>query len=421
MEKTSPIAERENSTPKKPVSTFILLYAAYIICFIDRSSINIALSYIGTDFHLSTATLGVVASAFFFSYSFMQIPGGWLTDKFGTKQTVIFAITMWSLFTILTGFAWSLVSLLLIRFLFGIGEGAYPSASLKQISEETSYQRRSQATSGIVSSNYVGAAIAPMIMAPIIAGVGWRASFHVMGIIGLVFVFVYILILRPIKPVTASSNSSVKTKIPWSKVLSSSLIWKFFTIVFGLSIITKGLDTWMPTYLLQSRHINLAGIAWLVPLPSIAAGVGAIISGWLMVHFFAKKEKWFIAFASLLATIFMYGMYRSSSLASVISFEVLTYFFKSIAFSGSFAFFASLLTKRAYGSSIGIVNFGGQLAGFLAPIIIGILVESFGGSYSIAFLFLVFAAAIAFVASLTLGNQELQAKKQTAIKDYQTN
>lgn len=419
MEKTTAFIKTTAKSKKKPVTTFTLLYIAYIICFIDRSAINIALSYIGTDFHLSAATLGVVASAFFFSYSLMQIPGGWLTDKFGTKQTVIVAITMWSIFTVLTGFAWSLVSLLIIRVLFGIGEGTFPSASLKQISEVVSYKNRPQATSAIVSSNYVGGAVAPMIMAPIIATVGWRTAFHIMGIIGLIFVISYFFILRPINLKTQEQSQAAKPKVPWSKVLTNKMIWQFFIVIFGLSIVTKGLDTWMPTYLLQSRHINLAGVAWMVPLPSLAAGIGAVLSGIVMVKFFTDKEKWFIALTSLLATGFMFGMYRSQSLTAVISFEVLTYFFKSVAFSGSFAFFASLITKQAYGSSVGIVNSGGQLAGFLAPIIIGILVQNFGGSYSIAFLFLVIAAAIAFIASLALQNKELVQSKQLAVKDDQ--
>lgn len=148
----------EKSNQKKPKLVFILLYIAFIICFIDRSAISIALSYIGNDFHLDATKLGIVSSAFFFSYSLMQIPGGWLADKFGSKLTVVVAILMWSLFTILTGFAWSLASLLVIRILFGIGEGAYPSASLKQISEEFSFKARSEATSAIISSNYAGAA-----------------------------------------------------------------------------------------------------------------------------------------------------------------------------------------------------------------------------------------------------------------------
>lgn len=108
------IMDQTMEQKRKLKITFILIYIAFIICFIDRSAINIALSYIGTECHLSTTQLGVISSAFFFSYALMQIPGGWLTDKFGSKLTVIIAITMWSIFTIMTGFAWSLASLLVI-------------------------------------------------------------------------------------------------------------------------------------------------------------------------------------------------------------------------------------------------------------------------------------------------------------------
>lgn len=398
---------------RRPKITFVLIYIAFIICFIDRSAISIALSYIGTEFHLTTTQLGVVSSAFFFSYSFMQIPGGWLTDKFGSKLTVIIAITMWSVFTIMTGFAWSLASLLVIRILFGIGEGAFPSASLKQIAEEFTYKSRSQATSAIVSSNYAGAAIAPVIIAPIIATFGWKNAFHLMGILGLIFVAAYYFLLRPIKKQNQNLGKSAQ-KVPLKEVIFDKMIWQFVIVVFGLSVITKGLDSWMPTYLLQVRHINLAGIAWMVPLPSIAAGVGAILSGYLMVHFFVGKEKWFIALASMFTTIFMFGMYHSTELTGIISFEILTYFFKAMAFSGCFALFAQLASRESYGSSVGIVNFGGQLAGFLAPILIGILVEQFGGSYSVAFLFLVAAAAVSFIVSLTFNTKKMAESKKSA-------
>ena len=237
--------------------TFIMVYIGYIICFIDRSAISIALSYIGQDLHLSTATLGVVASAFFFSYAFMQIPGGWLTDKFGTYRTIIVAITMWSLFTILTGFAWSLASLIIIRILFGIGEGTYPSASLKQISETMPYNKRASATSATISSNYVGAAIAPVVIAPVIAYAGWRTAFHLMGLLGIVFIVVYAIILRPRKQARLkASGHATQKRVPWKTVLTNGVLWQFFLIVFGLSSVTKGLDSWMPTYLLQAGHIN---------------------------------------------------------------------------------------------------------------------------------------------------------------------
>ncbi|WP_155287695.1 MFS transporter [Lacticaseibacillus zhaodongensis] len=401
----------KTKTPARARLTFIMIYIGYIICFIDRSAISIALSYIGKDLHLSTATLGVVASAFFFSYALMQIPGGWLTDKFGTYRTVLVAIAMWSLFTVLTGFAWSLGALIIIRILFGIGEGAYPSASLKQITEEFPYEQRSAATSSTISSNYVGAAIAPMIVAPFIATLGWRAAFHTMGIIGIIFVIVYAFVLRPKKQAQAAAAGVAGKKVPWKQILTNGMLWKFFLVVFGLSVITKGLDSWMPTYLLQARHITLAGIAWMVPMPSIAAGIGAIAAGFIMTKWFKGHEKLMLALTSLCATIFMFGMYMSTSVGAVIGFEIATYFFKSLAFAGTFSLFAELVAKDEYGSAVGIVNFGGQIAGFIAPIVIGYMVTLFNGSYSAAFLFIVFAAALAFVSSLSISSSKIKERK----------
>ncbi|MEE5988747.1 MFS transporter [Ligilactobacillus equi] len=390
---------------KKAYTTLTLIFIAYIICFIDRSAMNIALAYVGKDFHLNPAALGGVASAFFFSYSLMQIPGGWLADKVGSKKMVIFSLIMWSFFTIMTGFAWSIASLLVIRVLFGIGEGGFPTASLKQIAEEFPKETRSQATTVTISSNYVGSALAPVIIAPIIAYTGWRNAFHIMGIIGLTFVVIYFLFERPIaQKKQVKATDSKKEKFSWKAV--DPRIWSFFFIIFGLNIITKGLDTWMPTYLLTARKINLAGIAWLVPLPSIAAGVGAFISGFIMVKFFKNKERWLISSMAALTMIFMYGMYASKSLAFIIVFEVLAYFVKSIAFSASFGFIAQIISQKAYGSSIGIVNFGGQAAGFIAPMIIGWVVATTGGSYASAFLFLVGSAAMAFIATLTIRNRK---------------
>lgn len=405
------MTETKKKVPNRARLTFIMIYIGYIICFIDRSAISIALSYIGKDLHLSTATLGVVASAFFFSYALMQIPGGWLTDKFGTYRTVIVAIAMWSLFTIMTGFAWSLGALLIIRILFGIGEGAYPSASLKEIDMAFPYEQRSTAMSSTISSNYVGAAIAPMIVAPIIATLGWREAFQAMGIIGIIFVIVYAVLLRPKQKEKAAAAGVAGNKVPWKNILSNGMLWQFFLVVFCLSIITKGLDSWMPTYLLTAHHISLAGIAWMVPMPSIFAGIGAIVSGFILVKFFKGHEKLMLALTSLCATGFMFGMYEAKSVAAVIAFEIATYFFKSLAFAGTYALLAQLISKDEYGSAVGIVNFGGQLAGFLAPLIIGFMVSAFNGSFSVGFLFIVFAAAVAFVAALTISSSKIKERQ----------
>ena len=156
--------------------TFVLLYLGYMLLFADRTVMNISLAYIGKDFNVGAAALGMTASSFFLGYTIMQIPGGFLTDRLGSKRMIIVTLLLWSLLTV-TGIAWSLISLIVIRFLFGLAEGPYPSAALKQISEDYSEKEKSQATSALISSNYAGAAVAPLIILTIIAASGWRSSF----------------------------------------------------------------------------------------------------------------------------------------------------------------------------------------------------------------------------------------------------
>ncbi len=373
--------------------TFVLLYLGYMLLFADRTVMNISLAYIGKDFNVGAAALGMTASSFFLGYTIMQIPSGFLTDRLGSKRMIIVTLLLWSLLTIVTGIAWSLISLIVIRFLFGLAEGPYPSAALKQISEDYSEKEKSQATSALISSNYAGAAVAPLIIVPIIAASGWRSSFVWLGIGGLGLMLIYYLLERPLK--SLKEESKTFKKIVWKDI--DSRVWAFVIIGLALNIITKGLETWMPVYFLKEQGINLKNLAWLVPLPVISGGIAAFISGFVMVHFFKNKERWMIIIASFLTLIFMFGLFKSTSLVGIVSFEVLIYFVKSLAFTGIFSFTANILSEKAYGSSIGIVNFGGQLGGFCGPLLIGWIVQV-TQSYSSAFLGLVISALVAAIA-----------------------
>jgi MFS family permease len=385
----------DNHPVAKRWGSFVLLYLGYMLLFADRTVMNISLAYIGKDFHVGAAALGTTASAFFLGYTLMQIPGGYLTDKFGSKYLIIISLFAWSLMTMVTGWAWSLAALIVIRFLFGIAEGPYPSAALKRISENYDKSEKSQATSALISSNYAGAAVAPLIIVPIIASSGWRNAFVWLGIGGLVVMVAYYLVERPIKNEKAAGQA--RQKIEWKNI--DSRVWVFVVIGMALNIITKGLETWMPVYFLQEQGINLKNLAWLVPLPVISGGIAAFVSGFIMVHLFKKRERWMIIIASLLTLIFMFGLFKSSSLTAVVIFDVLIYFVKSLAFTGIFSFTAQILSEKSYGSSIGIVNFGGQLGGFIGPLLIGWIVQ-LAGSYSAAFLGLVISALLAVIACL---------------------
>lgn len=385
----------DNQAGAKRFWSFIVLYLGYMLLFADRTVMNISLAYIGKDFHVGAAALGATASAFFLGYTLMQIPGGYLTDLLGSKRMVIVALIAWSAMTMVTGLAWSLAALIAIRFLFGIAEGPYPSAALKRISENYGKKVKSQATSALISSNYAGAAVAPLIIVPIIANSSWRQAFIWLGLGGIVITLVYYLLERPLKSIR--KEVAARPQIKWQNI--DRRVWVFVIIGLALNVITKGLEAWMPVYFLREQGINLKNLAWLVPLPVISGGIAAFSAGFIMVHLFKHRERWLITIDSLLTLVFMFGLFKSSLLVWIVIFEVLIYFVKSLAFTGIFSFTAQILSEKSYGSSIGIVNFGGQLGGFIGPLLIGEIVQ-FTSSYSAAFLGLVFSAVLAVLACL---------------------
>ncbi|MCY0386817.1 MFS transporter [Robbsia sp. Bb-Pol-6] len=395
---------RISTLTAKPVWMFALLYVGYMISYIDRSAIALALVHIGKDFHLGPAQLGVVLSSFYLSYALMQIPGGWLADRFGSKVVVSTAIILWSFFTILTGFAWSLTSLLVIRFVFGFGEGGYPPATLKGIAEAYPRAERPKMTGFMMSSNYVGSFLAPLIIAPLIIYAGWRQAFFLMGVAGILFAIVYLLTVRRTADDASqaiATTDRLDLKVDKKALLRMPLLWKILIVWFGLSLVNKGLDAWMPTYLLTARGLNLKTVGLLVPLPFITASIATASGGWLMTRCFDGREKYLMMGGCMLTGIFLYLMYHAQTIAGVIAFQSIVYFFKSFVFATAFALPAKVLGKRLIGTGTGMINFGGQMAGFVAPLVIGGLVSHYK-SYDAAFLFLVAATAVATVVSMTI-------------------
>ena len=358
------------------LGSFVILYLGYMLLFADRTVLNLSLAAIGKDFSVSPAALGATSSVFFLGYTIMQIPGGWLTDRFSSRKVIIATLAFWSVMTIFTGLAWSLAALLVIRFLFGIAEGPYPPAAMKQVAQDFPVNKRAQLTAALISSNYAGAALAPFIIVPIIAATGWRSAFFWLGAFGLLLMVIYLFFRGHGGGQTVTKQE--RQKINWKEI--DPRVWAFVVIGLALNIITKGMETWMPVYFLNARHINLANLAWLVPLPTIAGGIAALISGYVMVHIFKNHERLMIILASFLTVLTMFGLYKSTSLVWLVIFQ-----------------------QKTYGSQIGTINFGGQLGGFFGPLLIGWIVQ-LSGSYDTAFFGLVISALVAGVASLFVGN-----------------
>ncbi|MDH6258922.1 MFS transporter [Bradyrhizobium sp. BR13661] len=398
----------ELSNRKTSITAFVLLYIAYCISYIDRAAISLALAQIGKDFNLQAADLGIVISAFFLGYAAMQVPGGWLSDRFGSKYVVIVTIVMWSLFTAFTSLAWSLTSLIAIRFVFGIAEGGFPAASIRAIAEVFKKDSRPKMAALLVSSNYAGSMAAPLIMAPLILWLGWRHAFNTIGIAGIVFAvayFVFVPHLRSADQTAANAAAKAESRAPMRELMKNPLLWQLMVVWFGLSCVNKGLDSWMPLYLLQQRGLDLKTVGVVAPIPFVMATIATAIGGWVMTTFFAEREKYLLIGSSALTGIFLYAMYKSETITMLIVYQSLVYFFKSFVLASVIALPTKLLRDDQIGSGVGMVNLGGQSAGFVAPAAIGFIVTG-TGSFDAAFGFLVAMTAMSVVVAATINTAQ---------------
>nr|WP_199175592.1 MFS transporter [Telmatospirillum siberiense] len=394
-----------SSVPKNKninVLGLALLYIAYCMSYTDRFAMSLSLTHVGKEFSLNPTELGLVLSAFYIGYSLMQLPGGWLADRFGSKFVVITTIGAWSIFTVFTGFAWSFVSLIAIRFIFGIAEGGFPASAVKAVSETFSGEMRPKMTALLISSNYVGSMIAPLIMAPLIIYFGWRHAFTAIGGAGLLFALAYYFAVPYEKPgADGSRDSKPQDWTSLRELLRNPLLYQLLITWFCLSCVNKGLDAWMPAYLLQARGLNLKAVGLLTPLPFVMASISTGLGGWIMIRFFDGREKYLMTVSCILTGVFLYMMYTASTVAGVITYQSILYFFKSFVFATAFSLPAKLLKDNQVGTGIGMVNLGGQVAGFVAPFVMGVLVSEFG-TYDAAFQFLLGATVIATLVSLTI-------------------
>lgn len=381
-----------------PHLIFSLLYLAWCVSYMDRAAMTFSAPALLHDIHISPTEQGFILGIFYLSYSCMQVPGGWLADRFGAKPVVVAGLIAWSSFTLGTGLTSSVFGLLAVRFCFGLGEGIFPAASLKALHDAVPVASRDKAPAALMSSNYFGYLIAPSVLLPILSYMGWRWTFYVMSGAGLLCALLYqFLVPGQIPPSrTKAKEGSLIRALRLPGIPRLMITW------FLISFVNKALESWMPTYLLHERGVSIKAAGILLTLPYIAATVASIAGGWIMARWFRGKEELFISISVALSCMSLLAMACSASVMSVVGFETALYFFKTLVFAAVLCLPARALPAEIVGSGYGLINFGGQFAGFVAPPVIGWLLQAFG-SYPIAFLSLLVAGVLALALNLILG------------------
>ncbi|GAA4524303.1 MFS transporter [Amycolatopsis samaneae] len=378
--------------------TMIILLLAWSIDYVDRFAIGMALPSIGAEFGLTKTAQGLLVTTFAVVYLACQVPAGFLADRFGARKPMLVTLVLWSGFTALTGLAGTFGILLAMRALFGISQGCFPAASFKAVAERTTPDRRATVTGVMLAASGVGPGIAPLIVAPLIAAVGWRHTFLWLALGGaLIGVLLWSLLPKPLpaRLNAAAVGSAPPVTASRREVLRSPQLWKFAVLFCSLNMLAYGLITWVPSYLLEARHVSLAQTGLLAAIPMLVTVVTTILGGWLFDRFFAHRTRWFLASITTGTAVLLGLMTFASTTVEFTVYETCAIGLSGLSTMCVFGLPLRVLPPALTGTGMSVLNFGGQVAGASSPLLMGWLADTF--SYTAAFGLLVVTTVLAAV------------------------
>lgn len=385
-----------------------LLFLGWALGNLDRYLMNYAIVYIGEDLSLTATETGLVLSSFFLGYAIMQMPGGVLADRFGAKRVLLVAVIVWSIFTGLTAIAWTLSILVIIRFLFGIGEGGFQPSASKLITTHYPENERSKVMSVMLSSSGIMSMLVPIISAVLLIAIGWRAIFIIAGIIGVIIFILYWRIVPKDNKIgeTEEQYEAPKVKDIIGKLFKMPMMWSLVISYFTIYAVNWGLTSWIPTYLSTVRNLDLMSIGWLQTIPGIIMILSMFLSGYLIDKLHLNVSKMIGAGAALLLAVFLLLMFNAHSITLFIIYQCIVMFVLTFVVLLLPSFILKKIPAEYSGTAMGMANTGGQLAGFVTPTLIGFMVDVFDGSYNAAVWMLVIISIICVISILSIAGQK---------------
>lgn len=383
----------------------VLLLFGYIINTFDRIAINVAVIPISKEFGLTETQVGLIISSFFLSYAIMQPIGGSLADRIGSRKVILYSLIAWSILTIITGAAWSFLSLIAFRFLFGIGEGSFPAASQVSLAETFPQKERGRAKSILLAGGKAGGVLGTLVVATLIAHFNWKLMFVLLGFAGLILALFFWKYFHPVGHQLESQKTPGR-KMSLKEAFKTPIMWKLTVIYFGISIVSWGSASWMPSYLVKVRHLDLVSMGALETIPSIFGLITMLVSGWLLDKYMVGHERYLIVLGSLIGIVSLYFFIHSPSIVYVIVYGSLANIGICFALVATLTMPLKYIASSSMGSATGMIYLGGQIAGVIAPTAMGFIIQQFNGSYDAGFWFLIAALGISFLVGMTVRSSD---------------
>ena len=387
-----------------------------MVTFLDRINISVAGSSIMHDLNLSPSEWGWVQSAFILSYGLMQIPMGALGDRFGHRKILAAIVLWWSAFTAFTGLAGGLASLLVIRFMFGIGEAGSSPCSTGVISRWFEKGEVGKAQGYVWAASRMGGALTPFVVIPVMMWVGWRAAFYLLGALGVIWAVVWYVWyrdrgerkeVRGERIVQTQSTSEADTSLTSHLLLltSNMQFWLICGMYFFYAFGSWFFFSWFPTFMELGRGFDKTELTYAVAVPFIMSMIGNIAGGHLTDkltnRYGIKVGRKALGSTSLaVSAVCMF-------LAAFIPGKMAVFVFLSLCFGIFDLMLPSAwalcidLGKHHAGTLSGAMNTAGNIGGFCCGILFGELVQQSGNYnlplYMIAVMLIVSAVLFAFI------------------------
>jgi len=368
----------------------------------DRINISVTAPLIMKELKWDEASLGIILSSFFLGYTLLQIPGGWLADRYGGKTVLACGVLWWSVFTMLTPLARSITAMVLVRTLMGIGEGVNFPSIQSVTTKWIPVAERSRVMGFTLSGISVGNIIAFPLAAWIMLTLGWRSVFYIFGLFGFIWCFFWLRLAsnRPEEDKTIShgeldyikSNRPVIDpikRVPWKSLLSKPEVWALVINHFCVSWGFFMFLTWLPTYLIKAHGFTIKEMGFYTMVPYVAMVIGSNATGWIADYWikqtgaitFTRKAVHSISLIS--AALFLVLLAGAETKVSVITLVTLALGMLSMTGSSTGPN-AMDIGPRYAGIIMGMQTTAGNIAGVIVPIVVGLIV-SLSGRWDLVF------------------------------------
>jgi MFS family permease len=372
-----------------------LLCLMYLITYVDRVNIATAASEIRRELGLTNTQLGFVLSAFAYPYLLFQVFGGWIGDRFGPRRTLFLCGLIWAAATIMTGLAGGLASLFLVRVLLGVGEGATFPVATRAMQNWTPVGRRGFAQGITHSFARLGNAATPPLVAGLMAFVGWRGAFVMLGSISLIWVTAWVLYFRDIPsehrgitraeletlPHKGMADKTERPRVPW---LALTRRMAPVTIVYFCYGWTLWLYlNWLPSYFLHEYHVEIAQSALFSSAVFFAGVVGDYLGGVISDRILhgtgdlQKARRNVVMFGFLGSFVCLLPVFLTHDLVAIILALGGAFFCAEIVIGPMWSIPMDI-AGRFSGTAAGMMNTGSALAAILSPLVFGIVIDRTG-------------------------------------------